>query len=161
MGTRPRRLIIVVLWVSAIFLSSTSAARFCDRLFLSWYGVLVGTSNPVVYECLHFVAEKGVHVILFVVLVILLWKVVPDTRWKTVLILLLGSFIGTCSEFLQRFFPGRDPTVRDVLINMAGTALGIILSLKYGYRGSVAPSLLQPTSVRSHPYGERKAHSHK
>jgi len=30
---------------------------------------------------------------------------------------------------LQRFFPGRDPALRDVLINVGGTALGVAASV--------------------------------
>ncbi len=161
MGTRPRRLILLVLWVGTIFLSSTSAARVCDGLFHYGYGVLVGTSNPVVYERVHFIAEKGVHVLLFAALGMLLWKLVPETGWKAVLVLLLGSFVGVCSELLQRFFPRRDPTLRDVLINMAGTALGIMLSVKFGYAGSAVPSSLQQLPSDHMDTDERKTHSQK
>ncbi len=43
------------------------------------------------------------------------------------MILLCGAIVGSCSEYLQRFFPDRDPAIRDVLINIGGTALGLLI----------------------------------
>ena len=78
---------------------------------------------------LHLVADKGLHVTLFAVLAFLLWQAYASKQRKIVWILLTGLVVGSCSEFLQRFFPGRDPAVRDVLINLGGTALGVCLIL--------------------------------
>ena len=43
-------------------------------------------------------------------------------RWSYTLA--TGFAIGIASELLQFVFPGRDPAVRDALINFAGTILG-------------------------------------
>jgi VanZ family protein len=74
-------------------------------------------------------ADKGVHVSLFFVLALLLWRILPDVQWKIARILLFGAAVGSASEFLQSFFPGRDPALRDVLINIGGTAVGIGVSV--------------------------------
>ena len=47
--------------------------------------------------------------------------------WKSWVIVLCGALVGLCSEFLQRFFPDRDPAIRDVIINICGTALGLAI----------------------------------
>ena len=79
-------------------------------------------------DTVHFMAEKSVHVFLFVVLAILLWNAIPNVRRKFTSILLIGFAVGSCSELLQQFFPGRDPELRDVGIDVAATATGAIIS---------------------------------
>ncbi len=79
------------------------------------------------FSVFHLLADKGLHVTLFVVLAILLRNALPPGRFRTVQILALGLIVGSCSEFLQRYFPDRDPALRDVLINFGGTALGLAL----------------------------------
>lgn len=83
------------------------------------------------YGLVHLLADKGVHVSLFFVLALLLWKTLPDAQWKIARILLLGAAVGSASEFLQSFFPGRDPALRDVLINLGGTAVGVGASVAW------------------------------
>lgn len=122
----------VAAWISVIFFSSTSlASKWCEELF-RWLSGLLFTRLPPSdpsYDVLHLVADKGLHVTMFLVLALLLWKAYSSKRRKVWLILLTGLVVGSCSEFLQRFFPGRDPAVRDVLINLGGTALGVCLVL--------------------------------
>ena len=112
---------VTIAWTAFIFFSSTStAARWCEHVYFTFsHYAYRGTNN-----WLHFLAEKSVHVGLFVMLAILLWKTIPDASWKTPAILLCGLSIGCFSEFLQGFFPDRDPALRDVLINLAGTIAG-------------------------------------
>lgn len=117
-------------WIGTIFFSSTSiAAELCERAFTAVAAFLFGSLRPdeQSYGLIHLIADKGFHVFLFVVLAILLWKAIPPGKWKTPAVLLFGAFVGSCSEFLQRFFPGRDPAIRDVLINASGVALGVIV----------------------------------
>ena len=122
----------VLAWAGVIFFSSTSIAdqwgeqgfNWLSSIFFSHLGP--DTSS---YSIFHLLAHKSVHIFLFLVLALLLWKAVPEGEWKITLILVLGAFIGSCSEFLQRFFPGRDPAIRDVLINVGATGLGIFACL--------------------------------
>jgi VanZ family protein len=99
--------------------------------FSYFSGLLFSSIQPHTspYEWLHLLADKGLHVTLFLILAVLLWKAIPPMRGKAGFILLAGLVVGSCSEFLQRFFPGRDPALRDVLINLGGTAIGLALSL--------------------------------
>ncbi len=122
----------VAAWISVIFFSSTSlASQLCEELF-RWLSALLFARLPPTdpsYGVLHLLADKGLHVTMFLVLALLLWKAYSSKPGKVWLILLTGLIVGSCSEFLQRFFPGRDPAVRDVLINLGGTALGVSLVL--------------------------------
>jgi VanZ family protein len=120
----------VVAWICVIFFSSTSLASiWCEEAFSSVSAVFLKQLDPQSspYSLLHLLADKGLHVTLFCVLAILLWQALPLVRHRIVTILACGAVVGSCSEFLQRFFPGRDPAIRDVLINISGTALGIAL----------------------------------
>ena len=64
----------------------------------------------------YLLADKGFHVFMFVILALLLARIFSGPTS----VLLIAFFVGVCSEFLQRFFPGRDPAVRDVIINFSG-----------------------------------------
>jgi len=126
--------IVTTGWICVIFFSSTTAAaNWCERafnfLFAISFSYLHGGASS--YSVIHFLAEKAFHVTLFLVLAILLWKVLPNAPWKIAAILFAGLIIGSGSEFLQRFFPGRDPALRDVLINFGGTAIGAVVSLRF------------------------------
>lgn len=120
----------VLLWIGVIFFSSTSLAlqwaeeffRFISASFLSH---LRPESSS--YGIIHLLADKGFHVSLFCVLAVLLWQALPSMAWKSWVIVLCGALVGSCSEFLQRFFPDRDPAIRDVIINICGTALGLAI----------------------------------
>lgn len=122
----------MIAWIAVIFFSSTSlAAEWCEHLFSYLAPLLFASVRPggTSYNWLHLLADKGLHVTLFLILGLLLWKAVPAVRGKVIAILTTGLVVGSCSEFLQRFFPGRDPAIRDVLINLAGTGIGVLVSL--------------------------------
>lgn len=132
MNTSSRKawLFAVALWISVIFFSSTSlASEWCESTFTYVSGMLLKQLHPhsSPYEWVHLLADKGLHVTLFCVLAILLWHALPNARKKTLIIIACGAVVGSCSEFLQRFFPDRDPAIRDVLINIGGTAVGVAI----------------------------------
>lgn len=117
-------------WVVVIFFSSTSlAGQSSEEAFSALSHLFThlqpGTSS---YDVVHLLADKSVHIALFTVFAVLLWRALAEVARKVLWILLIGAFIGSCSELLQNFFPGRDPAIRDVLINIGGTAFGVILS---------------------------------
>lgn len=115
----------VAAWIVVIFFSSTSTAgRWSENAFRYLTSAFRSTDPPH-FDLIHLLADKSVHVGLFCMLAILLWQALYHSRAKALKIIGLGAVVGSCSEFLQRFFPDRDPAVRDVLINIGGTCLGI------------------------------------
>ncbi len=135
-------ILAVVAWIAVIFFSSTSlAAEWCEEGFHFLAGILFGHFGPdnSSYRLIHLLADKSVHVTLFLVLALLLWKVFVNARFKIVFILLAGALVGSASEFLQRFFPGRDPALRDVLINFVSTAVGVAICLIWARHDSADP----------------------
>ena len=125
-----RWVVAAVLWICVIFFSSTSlASRWAEGSFSLVGGFFLSSlaSDPSCYGIVHLLADKGYHVSLFCILACLLWKAFAAQAHRSWLILLAGAVVGSCSEFLQNFFPDRDPAVRDVLINIGGVALGLLL----------------------------------
>src|SRR3954471_896858 len=110
-NTRRYWMIAVMGWTAVIFFSSTSLAGSLSEqafdalstlLFQGWQ------SAPGLYHPVHFVADKSVHVSLFAIFAVLLWNALPDISRKLGYVILAGTVVGCGSEFLQRFFPGRD-----------------------------------------------------
>ena len=121
-------ILVAMFWTGLIFFSSSSfAGVWCEHAFNSACAFIFGDLNfyrpP--YQLIHFLAHKVVHVALFFIFALLLWKALPTVRGKMASILSIGSLVGSCSEILQMFFPGRDPAIRDVLINFGATAAGV------------------------------------
>lgn len=119
-------------WICLIFFTSTGqAGRWADAFFdYAWLGIAThlnvdGSWFPV----FHFGAEKSVHVVVFTVLAMLMWEVVPPRLQSIGFFLFFGLLVGTCSELAQSLFPNRDPAIRDVLINMLASSMGATLSL--------------------------------
>jgi VanZ family protein len=122
----------VVAWIGVIFFSSTSlASKWAESTFSFLSRELLRRLGPnsSSYGIVHLLADKGFHVSLFLILAILLWITLGKNTNKVWQILGTGFVIGSCSEFLQRFFPDRDPAIRDVLINFGGTTLGVLVCL--------------------------------
>jgi VanZ family protein len=120
-------------WVAIIFFSSTSLAGKVSDSALARF--VVAHIRPYdIYDLYHrchvlFLAEKNVHLTMFIVLSLLVWRILPDMPRKPGIVFLCGTLIGCCSEVAQCFFPGRDPAVRDVMINALGAGIGTVISV--------------------------------
>ncbi len=122
--------VAAAVWIGLIFFSSTTTAGQWSEKAYEFLGSISSTylkTDVTSSDVVHFLAEKSVHVFLFMVLAILLGKAIRSARCKFATILLIGSAVGSCSELLQQLFPGRDPTLRDVAINVAATAIGALI----------------------------------
>jgi VanZ family protein len=124
------------IWIAAIavtlvviaFSSSGMAARVFERTVSGSYRLATSrTGGGVVFDNFHFIFEKGTHLTMYFVLGFLLsgfYANKLERRW--LFTLGTGFAVGISSELLQFAFPGRDPAVRDVLINFAGTTMGAL-----------------------------------
>ena len=129
--------VAVVGWIGVIFFSSTStASRWCESAFSYLSGMFMSDlprdSKP--FGAIHLAADKGLHLTLFAILAVLLCQAMVSPRYKIIRILSFGLVAGCCSEYLQSFFPDRDPAIHDVFINLAGTALGMLISVVWARR---------------------------
>ena len=120
------------IWCAIVLFSSTSlAGKASDAAFSGFFVAHLRRYDS--YDLyhryqVHFLAEKSVHIIMFMVLALLLWRVLPGMPGKGGTVFLCGALIGCCSELAQVLFPGRDPALRDVLINILGTGIGTAFS---------------------------------
>lgn len=101
------------------------AGRLYNR-YATFFVALLTSTEPQREE-LMIVAEKSTHLAMFALLGIVLWGALPRGPRRPQLVLAAGAVIGITSELLQRFYVSRDPTVRDAILNVAGTLLGIVL----------------------------------
>lgn len=107
------------------------------RVWLAWglwlallalwtYGLLsmkASRAAEYVPEDLRFYAAKGLHLTAYALLTFgAAWLPAPG-RWAAWLGLLAHAWL---TEWLQTFVPGRSGSVRDVLIDCAGVALGLL-----------------------------------
>jgi hypothetical protein len=66
------------------------------------------------------------HFVLFAVIAAL--PVYGPGRWGAIRALALAAFLAVLTECLQSLVPGRHPMLRDGLIDLAGTAAGLMIA---------------------------------
>ena len=122
-------LVVAPLVVLILCSSSSLAGHLADDFFRISYQFLFGppgAQSQLVYHASYFVSEKSFHLILFLSLGLFLARPV-----RLGYAALLGVAVAAASESLQNFFPDRDPTIRDFLINVAGLALGFLIYTRF------------------------------
>jgi VanZ family protein len=84
-----------------------------------------------------FIVKKAAHMTEYAILAILLFRALKKSGLQRIekieggfLVVLLIFFYGATDEFHQSLVPGRDPTVRDAIIDAAGGLLGVYIILK-------------------------------
>jgi VanZ family protein len=130
-------------WLAEIFVGSTSvmSAEHTSRYivpFLLW--LKPGMSPAAIWKIL-VVARKCAHVTEYAVLALLLWRAfrnVQVLRTKTLMVfgaVLLGCALFAASdEFHQTFVKSRTPSVRDVLLDVTGALLGLLIGASFARR---------------------------
>jgi VanZ family protein len=135
--------LVTSLWVGLIFFSSTSmAARSCESFyeFVRTHLLPVWNSPGGDDRLLHLIAEKGVHFTLFCVFGYFMMHILRgDALQRVAKVAAFGFLVGSCSEFLQSLFPGRDPAARDVIINLTSAVIGGLLTLLWWRRKEAIP----------------------
>ena len=133
----------LLIWVCVIFVGSTSimSSEHTSRYivpFLLW--LKPGMSPKAIWTIL-VVVRKSAHVIEYTVLALLLWRALrslPALRTKTLMVfgaVLLGCALFAASdEFHQTFFKSRTPSVRDVLLDVGGALLGLLIGASFARR---------------------------
>jgi VanZ family protein len=135
----------LVIWLSVIFVASTNlmSAEHTSRFlvpFLLW--LKPGLSPQTIWVIL-ILMRKGAHAAEYAVLALLLWRAlhsIPVLRTKTLMVfatVVLGCALFAASdEFHQTFVKSRTPSVRDVLLDISGAILGLLIvaSFARGHR---------------------------
>jgi VanZ family protein len=135
----------ILIWMAVIFAGSADSGSF--RHSSRILGPLLHWLFPHITEeavnRIVLVARKGAHVTEYGILGLLIWRalrrpVFRDPRpwswriagWSVLLVALYAA----SDEFHQRFVPGREATVHDVVIDTCGASLALLLLRFVGLR---------------------------
>ncbi len=106
--------------------------------FMVWVMLIYSfSSNPTVKTSeIHwqdFIVKKSAHIVEYFIYSLLLYRALINSRvssYKALFYIVLAAFLyGAIDEFHQSFTPGREPRLRDVLIDTTGAIL-FVYSLK-------------------------------
>jgi VanZ family protein len=130
----------LLIWVGVIFVGSTSvmSAEHTSRYIVPFLFWLKPGMSPKTIWIILVVARKCAHVTEYAVLALLLWRAlrsVPLLRTRTSIVfgaVLLGCALFAASdEFHQMFVKSRTPSVRDVLLDVTGALLGLLIGATF------------------------------
>jgi VanZ family protein len=128
----------IILWMVMIFGFSSDSHSFqnSSRILEPLLRWLCPNMAPETRNEIVFVARKGVHLSIYAVLALLVWRAWRKParrdsrpwRWSDAgVALLVAALYAASDEFHQTFVPNRDGCVRDVLIDTCGAAAGLFL----------------------------------
>jgi VanZ family protein len=133
----------LLIWLGVIFVGSTNVmsvphtSRYIIPVLL-W--LKPGMTVQTIWVIIVFI-RKCMHVIEYAVLALLLWRALrslPILRPKTVMVfgaVLLGcAMLAASDEFHQMFVKSRTPSVRDVLLDVTGAILGLLIGSSFARR---------------------------
>ena len=124
-------MILIALWMLVIFLMSsevagTSSAR-SDEIVRTIQSIGVNTPT----DLLTFLVRKAAHICAYFILGILIFNLLKEYDLgvkKMIFASIAIAMLYACTdEIHQMFVPGRSGEVRDVLIDTAGAALGVVV----------------------------------
>jgi VanZ family protein len=133
----------LLIWLGVIYFASTSAmsAENTSRFLVPFLLWLKPGMSPAQIWAVIVVVRKCAHVTEYAILAFLLWRALrslPGLRAKTLMVfgaILLGCMMYAASdEFHQTFVKSRTPSVRDVLLDVAGASLGLLIAASFANR---------------------------
>jgi VanZ family protein len=133
----------LLIWAGVIFIGSTSvlSAERTSRYTVPFLVWLKPGMSPTTIWTIVVIARKCAHISEYAVLALLLWRAlrsVPALRTKALMV--FGAALVGCSvfaasdEFHQTFVKSRTPSVRDVLLDVAGALLGLLIAASFARR---------------------------
>ena len=133
----------LLIWLGVIFVGSTSVmstahtSRYMIPILL-W--LKPGMTPQTIWQIIVFIRKCG-HVTEYAVLALLWWRALrslPVLRTKTLIVfgaVLLGcAMFAASDEFHQVFVKSRTPSVRDVVFDVTGAVLGLLVGLSFARR---------------------------
>jgi VanZ family protein len=150
----------LLIWLGVIFVGSTNvmSAEHTSRYlvpFLLW--LKPGMSPRTIWLILVFM-RKSAHVVEYAILALLLWRALRGAitlrmRMPALYgVVLLGCALFAASdEFHQTFVKFRTPSVRDVLLDVAGAFVGLLVGVAFANRRRKK----SPTTARRQLAGAR------
>jgi VanZ family protein len=129
--------VLVITWMCLIFFGSTDlmSAEHTSRFivpFLLWLDPHISLKTIALVQ---FLVRKGGHVTEYAILAALLlravryrWSAVRKSFWKPAMLALgVAMIYAATDEFHQSFFPSRTATAHDVMIDIVGACVGLLI----------------------------------
>jgi len=119
---------VVFIWGNSLLPGSVSGAisgwvNELVHMLFPGFGGGQGTGHGLLRKLAHFTEFCTLGILL-----VWQFRMRQVPRWAGYVLPLLGGFVIACTdETIQRFVPGRGPSLKDVGIDTLGTALGIVL----------------------------------
>lgn len=134
------KIIFLVIWMIIIFLFSADSAEESSKksntLIYKVGEVIAGRSltheeKKDIVDKFVFVVRKGAHFVIYIILGILAINVFCDVKtinFKLIIYSIIFCLIYAISdEVHQLFIPGRSCEIRDILIDLSGSIIGVLL----------------------------------
>src|SRR5205823_14930599 len=125
----------ILLWMVIIFAGSTDlmSAEHTSRIIAPLLRWLFSTITPITLGRVEFFLRKAAHVSEYAVLAVLLYRAFVHTVFQSRRALSAGVVLLSCAayatsdEFHQSFVPSRTASLRDVMIDLCGVTLAVLL----------------------------------
>ena len=133
----------LLIWGSVIFVGSTNlmSAGHTSRFVVPFLLWLKPGMPPQTIWIILVAVRKCAHVIEYAVLALLLWRALRNTPvLGAKMLVTFGAVMLACAlfavsdEFHQTFVKSRTPSVRDVLLDIAGAILGLLVGASLARR---------------------------
>jgi VanZ family protein len=135
----------LLIWVCVIFLGSTDvlSAEHTSRFMVPFLLWLKPGMAPDRILFILIVVRKSAHVSEYAILALLFWRALrSNPTLRTNRPMLLGAVLFACAvfaasdEFHQSFVKSRTPSVRDVMLDVAGAVFGLLIGAISAHRYS-------------------------
>lgn len=83
-----------------------------------------------------FFFKKTAHLVEYAILTVLIFRATKNIKLSIILSILYAA----SDEFHQSFIPGREPRVRDVIIDATGSIIGVVLWSKLYLKTKTRPN---------------------
>lgn len=126
-------LLLIVIWMTFIFLMSNQPAETSDSQSLGIISILskLGIDMSGIFgDIANFIVRKCAHFLEYMILGFLIINLIKeDLKLKYIILLVIsGVFLYACTdEFHQLFVSGRDGNLRDIFIDTSGGTVSALL----------------------------------
>ncbi|MHA6259813.1 VanZ family protein [Sporosarcina sp. CAU 1771] len=98
-----------------------------SKLAIPYWGIEVSIDERGYYYFIEFIIRKSAHFIIFGLVALSVYFVLPKYNYRTLLALLLTIGLACLDEFHQSLTGGRTPSMQDVLLDTAGAVTALFL----------------------------------
>jgi len=144
------------IWLALMFVASTNimSSEHTSRYMVPFLLWLKPGMSPKTIWIIIVVVRKCAHVTEYAIFALLLWRAlrtVPLLHAKASISFaaaLLGcAAFAASDEFHQTFIKSRTPSVRDVLLDVAGALVGLLIGLSFAQRDRKKSQLITQTRL--------------